>query len=616
MGKQRNKQNEQNNEELEKKKSLKYFHGEAGAGAIEESCNAYAPASMIAAGAGDSMVALLSSLNNFVAALLYTKVPSVIQRLGSRKKAILILAFLDAISWLPLIIILLFLKPMNPLWLIPCWIINLIPGMLYQPARSSWLADLVPAATRGRYFSLRSAISGAVYLVSFYVMSYVLQLFNGQILIGFAIIFLISFVVTIVSFLIYTRIHNTNMAVEKDTDFGFFDFLGETRRRNLGKFILFVALFQFTVYLASPLFAIYMLRDLHFSYMFYAMIFSTEFVAKVLIVTFWGRYSDKAGNLKVMRIVCLGIPFVPLLWLASPNIAYLVLVQLFSGACWAGFDLCSGNFIYEAAPPGKRLKYIAYHKALSTLFMALGALAGVYLLSVVRPVLGHNILALFVLSGVLRLALTMVMFPKLKEVRGTMRSCLNEPAMVTAVAPTVMHRQALLRRPNEWIRFGRPMAPEAVAVQDETEPITGSRGLFYRQREWPMFSKSQGFEASPSESQSEPVATSQGLFHQPRGWAQFDRPLATEATTAEPQTRSEKVAANWGLFYRPGEWSMFGRPQAPQASYPHAQSETETVAAKRGLFHRAQGWFGSDKPATAEKNIRQLGRLQPATVLA
>jgi hypothetical protein len=285
---------------------------------------------------------------------------------------------------------------------------------------------------------------------------------------------------------------------------------------------------------------------------------------------------------------------------------------LFSGVCWAGFDLCSGNFIYEAAPLGKRLKYIAYHKALTTAFMAMGALIGAYLLGVVRPVLGYNILALFVLSGVLRLAVTMVMFPKLKEVRGTMRSCLNEPAMVTVIEPTVMHRQALLHRPNEWIRFGRPMEPELATVPVEAEPAD-SRGLFYRQREWPMFSKPQGIEASPSESQSEPMTASRGLFYQPRGWMQSD---AAKSTFAEPQTQSEKLAANWGLFYRRGEWSMFGRPQAPEASYAHTQPGTETVAARRGLFHRAQGWFGSDKPNTAYKNVRQLGRLQPATVLA
>jgi MFS family permease len=616
MAEHQNVPNEHVNEDLEKKKSLKYFHSEVGAEAVGEASNAYAPASLLAAGAGSATVAMLSTLNNFVAAFLYTKVPTVIQRMGSRKRAVLLLAFLDGIGWLPLIAILLFFKPINPLWLIPCWIINLIPGMLLAPARSSWLADIVPANVRGRYFGLRAAISGAVYIGTFFIFSGVLELFHERELIGFALLFFVAFVADVLCFLIYSKIHNTPVTPEKGADFGFFDFLSETRQRNLGKFILFVASFQFAVYIASPFFAPYMLADLHFTYIFFALIFSSEFLAKVLIVTFWGKYADKVGNLKVMRIVSFALPFVPLLWLVSHNVFYLVAVQLFSGVCWAGFDLCSGNFIYEAAPLGKRLKYIAYHKALSTAFMAMGALIGAYLLGVVRPVLGYNILALFVLSGVLRLAITMVMFPKLKEVRGTMRSYLNEPVMVTAIEPTVMHRQALLHRPNEWIRFDRSLASEAVNLQEQTEPIADGRGLFYRQREWPMFSSPQGFEASASEDQREPIANSRGLFYQPRGWMPSDRPLATESTLAEPQTRSEKVAANWGLFYRPGEWTMFGRPQAPQSSYTHPQSETETVAPRRGLFYRAQKWLGSDKPDTAYKNVRQLGRLQPATVLA
>ena len=510
MGKQQNVPNEHVNEELEKNKSLKYFHGEVAAEAAGQAGNDYAPASMVAAGAGDATIALMSTLNNVVAGLLYIKVPTVIQKIGSRKKAILVLAFLDAIGWLPLIAILLFFRPVNPLWLIPCWIFNLIPGMLLTPARSSWLADLVPANIRGKYFGMRAAISGAAYLGTFYVFSYVLQIFNNQALNGFALLFFVALVASFVCFFIFTKIHNTPVAPEKDANFGFFDFLGETRQRNLGKFILFVAFFQFAVYLAYPFFTPYLLSDLHFTYIFFALVFSAQFAARVLVVTLWGKYADKAGNLKVMRIVSFAIPFVPLLWLASPNVLCLVLVQLFSGACWAGFDLCSGNFIYEAAPAGKRLKYIAYYKALSTLFMALGALVGAYLLGVVKPVLGYNILALFVLSGVLNLAVTMVMFPKLKEVRGTMRSYLNEPAMVTSVAPTVMHREALLHRPNEWIRFGRPLVPEAVTMQEQTEPVADSRGLFYRQREWPMFVKSQGFETSPLESHSEPAGSQSG----------------------------------------------------------------------------------------------------------
>jgi hypothetical protein len=446
-------------------------------------------------------------------------------------------------------------------------------------------------------------------------MGYVLQLSKGQMLNGFAIVLIICFIAGLSSFTIYTKIKNTNTVVEKEKDFSFFDFLGETRKRNLGRFILFVASFQFAVYLATPFLVIFMLRDLHLNYMFYAMIFSTEFVAKVLFAPFWGRYADKSGNLKVMRFVSLAIPFVPLFWLASHNVLYLVLVQLFSGICWAGFELCSSNFIYEAAPQGKRLKYISFYKALSTLFMALGALVGACLLGIVRPVLGYNILALLVLSGVLRLAVTMVMFPRIREVRGTMWSHLGQPAMVTAVEPTVMQRQALLHQPNKWMHFGRPLAPEAVSVFDQSEPIAGGRGLFYRPREWAMFSKRKGLEASP-ENQSEPLAANRGLFYQPRGWAQSDKPSATEATASEPQTTSEKVAANWGLFYRPGEWTMFGRPRASQASNDHTQLQIETVTTKRGLFHRKQGWSGSGKPAIVDKNVRRWGRLQPATVLA
>lgn len=601
------------NEGLEKKRSLKYFHGEAGSEGVQEAANHYAAASLLAAGASTSAVAMLSTLYNFAAALLYTKVPAVVRRVGSRKKTVVFLAFFDAILWLPLVAILLFFMPINPIWLIPLWIINMIPGMLIFPARSSWLADLVPASRRGRYFAMRSAISGAVYISTFYIFGYVLQLFTGQPINGFALIFFVAFIATFVCFLIYSRIHNTPAPPEKDVHFGFLDFLSETRRRNLGRFILFVALFQFTVYIAAPLFAPYMLRNLHFSYIFFAMVFSTEFLAKVVIVNFWGRYADKAGNLKVMKITSLAIPFVPLFWLASPNVVYLVFVQLFSGICWAGFELCNNNFVYEAAPPGKRLRYIAYHKALTTLFMALGALTGAYLLGFVRPVLGHNILALFVLSGVLRLAVTTVMFPKLREVRGTMCSVLEQPVMVTTPAPAVVQRQALLHRPNEWANFGRStLATEAIPIQNYDEPIETGRGLFYRPREWERFGKPLTSEAPHTQTHAEAVAVSRGLFYRPREWNRFTRSLDYE----EAQSRSEAVAANWGLFYRPGEWERFARPIELERKTAKAQTLSEPSTIRKVLLQRAQGLLKSDKHPITANSVVIKRRLQLAPVLA
>ncbi|OGN99982.1 MAG: hypothetical protein A2Y59_03090 [Chloroflexi bacterium RBG_13_52_14] len=617
MERQESQQSSLSDVKADTKKSLKYFHGEAGIGAVQEVSNAYAPASMIATGASAWTVAMLCTISNLVAGLLYIKVPFVIQKMGSRKKAILFLAFLDAISWLPLIAVLIFFRPINPLWLIPCWVVNLIPGMLLTPARSSWLADLIPPKSMGRYLGIRSAVSGAVYIGTFYIMGSVLQIFNNKTLNGFTILFFVAFVATFSAFIIYSKIKNTECTTDKDSNFGFFDFLQETRKRNLGRLILYASLMQFAMYLAIPFITPFLLDRLHFSYIQYTIVFSSEFIAKVLIVTFWGRYADKVGNLKVIKIVSFALPLVPLLWLACHSCVYLVFVQLFSGAMWAGFELCTINFIYEAAPRGKRLKYISYHKSLTTLSWALGALTGALLLGVVRPVLGYKILALFVISAVLRFGITSIMVPKLREVRGTMRSSLVPPLIIPAVTQAPINRPTLFQHPAERTRFVRPLAAATIPVQSLYNDFADTgRGLYYRPREWHMFGKPLTSEASTVEYRRRPVNIERGLFKHKHSPVSYSESIDYDASPSQIQDKGEALAANWGLFYRPGEWTRFGRPQEHQSSFTPAQNYDDSVDCKQGLFHRARGWFKCSNQTTNEDRPILRRQFQPAPVLA
>jgi hypothetical protein len=244
--------------------------------------------------------------------------------------------------------------------------------------------------------------------------------------------------------------------------------------------------------------------------------------------------------------------------------------------------------------------------------MALGALTGAYLLGFMRPVFGHNILALFVLSGVLRLAVTMVMFPKLKEVRGTMRSALEQPVMVTIPDAAIVHRQPLLYRPKEWMNLGRrPLALETVPI--EAESLDTNRGLFYRPREWENFGKPMASEEVSAH--ADPATTNRGLFYRPREWADFGKQSPAEVQPAPSQTGTEAVAANWGLFYRPGEWERFGRPikHEPKVSQAHIEGENSTV--RMGLLHRAHGLVKSNQPAAASR-VDSTRKLQTAAVLA
>jgi hypothetical protein len=85
-----------------------YFRVEAAAGAAQDVSSAYQTPSLIASGIEASQVSILSALTNLLVALMYTKVPAIIGRMGSRKRAVLILALLDVMTWLPLVSVMFF----------------------------------------------------------------------------------------------------------------------------------------------------------------------------------------------------------------------------------------------------------------------------------------------------------------------------------------------------------------------------------------------------------------------------------------------------------------------------------------------------------------------------
>ena len=96
------------------------------------------------------------------------------------------------------------------------------------------------------------------------------------------------------------------------------------------------------------------------------------------------------------------IPFVPLIWLGSTNSVFLCFAQVFSGIAWGGFNLASVNFIYDSSESKSRSKYIAFYNALTGVALCLGALIGGYIIPILPPIFGNQILTLFVVSGVMR----------------------------------------------------------------------------------------------------------------------------------------------------------------------------------------------------------------------
>jgi MFS family permease len=111
---------------------------------------------------------------------------------------------------------------------------------------------------------------------------------------------------------------------------------------------------------------------------------------------------------------------VPLLWLLSGDVLYLILVQVFSGLAWAGFNLSTANFMYDNVKPGNRTRVFSYHNVLNGTLVFGGAVLGGLLSKVLTSpwVFYSSLQILFLISGVLRAVMSLIFLPLIREVRG------------------------------------------------------------------------------------------------------------------------------------------------------------------------------------------------------
>ncbi len=451
--------------------SSSYLHCESASSSIENAGIAYQSASLIAAGAGAREIACMNTITNFLFAVLLVKVPSLVKFGESLKKAAVILEFVSALGWLPLIIVPVFLKNMSPLVLILLWVINLIPGLIVGPLRDKWLSDMVPARHLGRYLSIRSFISAGSYISSFYMMGYFLDHAQEGIFSGFSVIFSVGFLVSMASVILYL-ITKVPVAIGEETqsDMGFTAFIREARQNDLGTLIIFSAMIIFSASICGAFFSVYMLKDLHFTYLTYTIILSVEYVARMVISFFGGRWVDNAGAIKVLHFASFMLPLIPILWVFSSSIGYLICIQILAGLAWATYDICIQSYLFKATPAPKRLHYIIYHRSIVTLAAASGPLLGALLLNIKFPFFSNPILPIFLISGAMRFLVIIAILPRLRGARADLHgvdSGTSEPAGYFSLQPLQtgfpLYREYKQRRESGFVSFSRAK-PEIKSV--------------------------------------------------------------------------------------------------------------------------------------------------------
>ena len=375
-------------------------------------------------------IGLLATLPQFIGAIWQTVAVFFLRFFRSRRAPIVLSACVNAAVW-PLLAAVPFVfgpGETGATVLIGLMIIYHAAGNFGAPLWNSLIGDLVPPSSRGRFFGLRNKLTGGCTFLAVIVGGQVLEWgrASSREAIGFAVIFLIACVCRLISAWWLARYDDPPFEVRPAEEFSFLQFIRRMPRSNFARFVLFFATINFSVALSGPYFAVYMLRDLKFTYLEFTAVSAALTVTQLLCMQYWGQLTDRFGNKKILNICGLGVAVVPVLWLCSTEVWFIMLIQVYGGLVWAGFNLAAANFLFDAVTPPKRARCAAYQALVNGALVMLGSVIG----GVIAAVLPDSIplglgtwepasplVFLFLLSGVLRLLIAVVLLPKFREVR-------------------------------------------------------------------------------------------------------------------------------------------------------------------------------------------------------
>ena len=401
------------------KKSLKYSVYDGVSFAVMEGMtSSFLTPFAVALNASVSMIAALTYVPQLLGAFVQLFTSKLVELIKDKRKILFAGSFMHAILWLPLLLIP-YLTPNHKYLIIIYVSLQTILVQIMNPIWNSLMGDLVPKYERGRFFGVRNRVIGATSFIAALIAGLILNHYSPKHpFLGFTILFCVAFIARLLCGVFKAMIQNPKAGLVQEEKFSIFDFVKRMEKTNYGHFVMYIVLFKFAVYISSPFFAVYMLKNLGFSYLQFTIVTTSGLVASFTAMGIWGKLIDSKGTKYVLYVSGMLTPVIPIFWVFSHNFYYLAAVEFFSGIAWAGFNLSASNFIFDAVRPENRVRCIAYYRFFEGIAVFAGSLLGGFLINTIPPwIFISSIPFVFLISGILRILVSLILLPTLKEAR-------------------------------------------------------------------------------------------------------------------------------------------------------------------------------------------------------
>ncbi len=378
--------------------------------------------------ASDQAIALLSTMPAIIGALAQMLGAAIVDRRGRRLPFVVGVVAAQALMFLFLFFIPVFFPSQATTSVILCAVAYVFLGNMGGPGWLSMMGDVVPESSRGDYFSRRSRYIITTTFLSIMAAGLLLSAFKKADLLwtGFGVLFVVACGARLLSAYLMSFYYDAPYRPARESYFSFWAFIRRTPKSNFAKYTFFVALMGGAVSVASPFFNVYMLRDMRWSYTEFTLNTAALLVTQFLLIRSWGRLADRHGNRAVLVATSCLFPVLPVVWCLTTNYFFLLGAQILAGIAWSGYNMATMNFILDAVSPQKRARALGYYSLVIGVFTVAGGMLGGYLAThlpssysagAVHIVFISSLPAVFIMSGILRLVVALLLLPRIREVR-------------------------------------------------------------------------------------------------------------------------------------------------------------------------------------------------------
>ena len=385
------------------RQNLKHSVGDAVSfGAMVGLGETYLAAFALAAGLGEVMAGLVSSIPLLAGGVLQAVSPWAIRRIGSEKRWVVLCASLQALTFVPLVLAALYGSISGVVLLLVAsayWASGLATG----PAWNTWIESIVPRGVRPKYFARRTRLAQLATLIGFVTAGLLLQWASAGdwLLQGFATIFLFAGLFRFASALFLVRHQTPDLPPQRPSAM-----LRGTSAplADRGKWLLaYLVIVQGVVQISGPYFTPYMLQQVQFSYFQFTALLTAAFAAKVIALPVWAALAKRRGASWLLTLGGVGIVPLSALWIVADQFWYLLLVNFASGLVWAAYELGFFLLFFEALPTRNRTRLLTLYNLANTTAWCGGSLLGGWLLGYLGTT-PSSYYVLFAVSSVGRLA--------------------------------------------------------------------------------------------------------------------------------------------------------------------------------------------------------------------